>query len=753
GSTDSANFVITDGTGTATAFQRSYAEDSCLSPVLSLFGSPGDAFVAKLTAAGALSYATYLGGNLFDFGYAITLDTAGAAYITGGWSSMPVTELTAAQYNAMTPDCQAAVGTTFNGNGNYDLTAYVATHPWFAIPAGASIDPSPPATSGLTDIFIAKVSQSGAVLNLNFLTIQGGPREDAGVGIVVNSSGEVVVTGESPSLEVPASSLMTPSLGQELARADVPSKPTLHDVDLDYGLMQATCFFVAYRGATFSDFTGPPTTRFVNPLGPNIRPGTTCTDPGNGVVTKLTAAGKPAIAYLVGGSGDYEQPAGIALDTTGNVYVAGMTFSRDFPQKSPITKNNTADGLATAMDGSVASLPNGRAAGFVMKVTLPTTGQAATTITNSSIGYSSGLGGDSGDTTPTGIAVAPTGDVFVSGVTTSTNNQVVPSATTDATTGDVLATAYLLQIPAPTVSGDAPTVSDANQITLGTSDGGIPPTGNPISTDIDGNVIIAGAAAQSSATAGFKFTITLPTSIDIRPDDKNNNINLNEPHVDVALLSSKSYNWPDRIDPPTLKFGVTGTETTFDAKYGCKTKGRKVNKDEFIDLVCRFTVPGTGFVAPLVSTDPQQFGIVTGNTKSGAIVTGTDFVAIKPLCDKTLVGCNLSGLNLVGRTLEGRNMTGANFSSANLANAKLAGATLKASNLARANLTGADLTGVNFTAANLAGATLTSATLTGVVWSTTVCPDGTLSNSHGNTCIGHLQPVVASKDSDKDKDH
>src|SRR5207247_2418381 len=106
GSTDSANFVVTDGAGNTAAVQRSYGEDACLSPVVSLFGSPGDAFVAKLTSAGALSYATYLGGNLFDFGYAITVDAASAAYVTGGWSSMPVTELTTDQYVALSPTCK-----------------------------------------------------------------------------------------------------------------------------------------------------------------------------------------------------------------------------------------------------------------------------------------------------------------------------------------------------------------------------------------------------------------------------------------------------------------------------------------------------------------------------------------------------------------------------------------------------------------------------------------------------------------------
>jgi uncharacterized protein YjbI with pentapeptide repeats len=38
----------------------------------------------------------------------------------------------------------------------------------------------------------------------------------------------------------------------------------------------------------------------------------------------------------------------------------------------------------------------------------------------------------------------------------------------------------------------------------------------------------------------------------------------------------------------------------------------------------------------------------------------------------------------------------------------------------------------------LTGANLTGANLSKVIWSSTNCPDGTNSNNHGNTCLGHL---------------
>lgn len=55
-----------------------------------------------------------------------------------------------------------------------------------------------------------------------------------------------------------------------------------------------------------------------------------------------------------------------------------------------------------------------------------------------------------------------------------------------------------------------------------------------------------------------------------------------------------------------------------------------------------------------------------------------------------------------------------------------------------ADLTNADLRGSDLSDADLTGATLTGAKLAGVVWSNTICPDGTNSDGHGNTCLGHL---------------
>lgn len=59
------------------------------------------------------------------------------------------------------------------------------------------------------------------------------------------------------------------------------------------------------------------------------------------------------------------------------------------------------------------------------------------------------------------------------------------------------------------------------------------------------------------------------------------------------------------------------------------------------------------------------------------------------------------------------------------------------------DLAGVDLSDVylvdaNMTNADLSGADLTGATLIDVIWGNTTCPDGTNSNTDGDTCVNDL---------------
>ena len=118
-----------------------------------------------------------------------------------------------------------------------------------------------------------------------------------------------------------------------------------------------------------------------------------------------------------------------------------------------------------------------------------------------------------------------------------------------------------------------------------------------------------------------------------------------------------------------------------------------------------------------------------------------------------LNGANLTGANLNGAYLPGANLHDANLSGADmiyaylryatLYDANLNSADLSGANLTYATLTGADLSGADLNSADLSGANLTGADLSGanlnsVNWYYTICPDGTNSDSNGNTCENNL---------------
>jgi len=126
----------------------------------------------------------------------------------------------------------------------------------------------------------------------------------------------------------------------------------------------------------------------VNPLQPAYGGG-----PNDVFVAKLNPTGSALIfvTYL-GGSGD-DQSGGIGVDASGNVYVAGITGSPNFPSANP---------LQPAIGGAVDA--------FVTKLNPA----------GNSLIYSTYLGG-SGTDVANRLAVDAAGNAYVTGLTTSTN--------------------------------------------------------------------------------------------------------------------------------------------------------------------------------------------------------------------------------------------------------------------------------------------------------------------------------------------
>jgi len=203
GETNSATFPTTTG-----AFDETHNGDF-------------DAFVAKLNDTGStLSYATYLGGDLSDFGRGIALDDAWQAHVVGEtWSSdFPTTpgafdtdysngEVFVAKLNATASALDYA--TYLGGSGNdygYGIALDDLGNAYVTGEAG----PNFPTTSGaydlsynggLSDLFAAELNDSGSVLV--YATYLGGDDTDIGYGIVVDDSSYVYLTGGTHSSNFP----------------------------------------------------------------------------------------------------------------------------------------------------------------------------------------------------------------------------------------------------------------------------------------------------------------------------------------------------------------------------------------------------------------------------------------------------------------------------------------------------------------------------------------------------------------------
>jgi len=205
GETNSSNYPVTAG-----AFQTveggAYVEN---------------AFVSKLNSSGsALVYSTYIGGSTGDYGSAIAVDSAGAAYITGQAQSpnYPVTAgafqrtlagTTNAFASKLNPAGSALAYSTFLGGSGSDFGAAIAVDgSGEAVLTGGTTSANFPTVSALQasyggneDAFVTKVSPSGG--SLAWSTYLGGSDVDQGAGIAVDGAGNCYVAGATRSSNFP----------------------------------------------------------------------------------------------------------------------------------------------------------------------------------------------------------------------------------------------------------------------------------------------------------------------------------------------------------------------------------------------------------------------------------------------------------------------------------------------------------------------------------------------------------------------
>jgi hypothetical protein len=213
GSTESWNFPVTRG-----------ARDT-------VHRSPGtpDAFVTKLSADGSkLLYSTFIGGAKSDEAFALAIDSTGNAYIAGATYSAnyPTTRpafdtaivggiFADAFVTKLSADGSRLLYSTFIGGEQGDQIndiavdkagrAYCAGGTWsteFPLTPNASRRTNRSPGKGYEqDAFVAQLSADGTALL--FSTYLGGDRFDVANGIVIDSLDNVIVCGETRSVNFP----------------------------------------------------------------------------------------------------------------------------------------------------------------------------------------------------------------------------------------------------------------------------------------------------------------------------------------------------------------------------------------------------------------------------------------------------------------------------------------------------------------------------------------------------------------------
>ncbi len=316
-----------------------------------------DAFVVKMNPAGTtLLYATYIGGSGDERAAAIAIDSFGQAYVTGATESTNFPVVAAAQATLKGgKDAFAlklsAVGNTLlystylGGTNSNSGTAIAVDSSENVYVAGDTLSANFPVTSGAaqttfggaTDAFIAKLTSAGAITYSTFL---GGSAAEHAGGIAVDASGSVYVAGGTMSTNLPLVGAIQSKIG---------------------GLQ-------------------------------------------NVFVAKLNAAGSQLIySTYLGGNGAtasaLEQANGIAVDASGDAYVAGVTSSTNFPV--------TLGAFQTGFDGGTSDA-------FIAKLNPA----------GSALVYSTYLGGSSFDWA-SGVAVDAGGNASVAGYTSSFDFPVI----------------------------------------------------------------------------------------------------------------------------------------------------------------------------------------------------------------------------------------------------------------------------------------------------------------------------------------
>ncbi|HEY4365217.1 MAG TPA: SBBP repeat-containing protein [Bryobacteraceae bacterium] len=343
--------IAVDGSGqayvTGSTASSNFPVVSSLRPAL---GGGRDAFVLKLNSVGnTLLYSTLLGGSNTDWGYAIAIDSSGNAYIAG---------------DTMSADFPIA--------GSGPQTVF----------------------GGQTDAFVAKLTSSGAYV---FTTFLGGSGVEHAGGIAVDPSGNIYVAGGTTSANFPVVGAIQAVNGgsQDAFLTKLNSAGTQFVYSTYFGGNGGGMGTPEQANAVAVDPSGNAYIAGVTNSSNFPTTGGAFQGAFSGVqdafVAKFNAAGNGLLYSTYWGGFSFDWASALAIDASGNAYIAGYTSTSGLPSVTP-----------------VQSSFNGMYDAFVAKLNPLGNGLSFST-------YYGGTGSDSANA----IAVDANGNIFVGGQTNS----------------------------------------------------------------------------------------------------------------------------------------------------------------------------------------------------------------------------------------------------------------------------------------------------------------------------------------------
>lgn len=304
------------------------------------FGGGADAFVTKINASGSLAWCTYLGGSGLEITFGgIAIDSTGAAWVTGNTDST--------NFPGGGPAGATSGGfvTKINADGSLAWTKYpsawissiafdVAGNAWATGTVYSAILSGggfDATYNGYEDVFVAKLDPNGDLIWESYL---GGSNQDLSGSLALDASGNAWITGSTRSSDFPATGFDSTYNG------DNGGAPNYGDAFVAKVNANGTYAWGSFLGGTKTDSGGAIAidtsgNAWISGLTSSVDfpvGGYDGTFNGgyDGFIAKVNANGNLAWGSYMGGS-DSDWASDIEVDQTGNAWVTGQTFSTDFP--------------------------------------------------------------------------------------------------------------------------------------------------------------------------------------------------------------------------------------------------------------------------------------------------------------------------------------------------------------------------------------------------------------------------------------